>query len=126
MNRAVPSNSPVRTGRASRTATPSEAVVKLRRIFELELRRGCDDGAVIGGLDRFLSIAKQDKGVVALLAKASPVAKGYASMSPAARERWLREVLGARANEQTSKRAKTEAGEPSSAERGNRAIGQSG
>ena len=44
----------LKSARPARQPGP-EAVLRVRKIFELELRRGCDVGAVIGGLDRFLA-----------------------------------------------------------------------
>ena len=62
MNRVV---SPARRSANASSRPESEAVVKFRKVLELELRRGCDDGAVIGGIDGFLADARHDKGVAA-------------------------------------------------------------
>ena len=98
----------------------SDALVRLRKVLALELRRGCDDGAVIGGLDRFLAVAREDRAVAARLKK-TPV-KGYASLSIAARQRWLRGVLEGEANGQTSAKIRTVKGSTGDAAAGN-AVG---
>jgi len=88
-------------GPARRTANAgsrpeSEAIVRFRKVIELELRRGCDDGAVIGGIDRFLEVAGQDKGVAGMIAGAAAPGKAYRELQPALREKWLRGVLAAK------------------------------
>jgi ATP-dependent DNA helicase RecG len=86
---------PARRTTNARSRPESEAVVKFRKVLELELRRGCDDGAVIGGVDAFLKNARQDKGVAAMIdAIESP--RAYRELAPTARERWLRGVLAAK------------------------------
>ena len=75
----------------------SEAVVRFRKVIELELRRGCDDGAVIGGIDRFLEIARQDKGVAGMIAGAPKPGKAYRELQPRVREKWLRGRAGGEA-----------------------------
>jgi ATP-dependent DNA helicase RecG len=91
VNRVV---SPARRSNKARSRSESEAVARFRKVVELELRRGCDDGAVIGGIDAFLKNARQDKGVAAMIdAVESP--RAYRELAPAARERWLRGVLAA-------------------------------
>jgi ATP-dependent DNA helicase RecG len=68
--------------------------VRLRKVLGLELKRGCDDRAVIGGIDRFLANAVTEAPVAALLAAAPGLPDaGYASLRPAARARWLRALL---------------------------------
>ena len=95
MNRVVSRKPPARRG-ASTRSPESEAVLRFRKVLELEARRGCDDGAVIGGVDRFLAIARQDSGVAALIDAAPALAKGYRGLAPPQRERWLRAVLAAK------------------------------
>jgi ATP-dependent DNA helicase RecG len=95
LNRFPATRTPARRAAAARSQD-SDAVVKFRKVLELELRRGCDDRAVIGGVDGFLAIARKDKGVAALLGGAPSLARGYASSSLAAREGWLRAVLAAK------------------------------
>ena len=95
MNRVVNRRPPARRG-ASTRSPESEAVLRFRKVLELEARRGCDDGAVIGGVDRFLAIACQDRGVAALIDAAPALAKGYRGLGPPQRERWLRAVLAAK------------------------------
>ena len=41
-------------------ATALSDTARLRRVFEIELERGCDNGAVIGGLDRMLIQMTED------------------------------------------------------------------
>jgi len=95
LNRVVNRRPPARRG-ASTRSPESEAVLRFRKVLELEARRGCDDGAVIGGVDRFLAIACQDRGVAALIDAAPALAKGYRGLGPPQRERWLRAVLAAK------------------------------
>src|SRR3989304_4731784 len=94
LNRVVNRRPPAR--RPPARSAESEAVIRFRKVLELELRRGCDDGAVIGGVDRFLAIARQDRGVAALIDAAPALAKGYRGLAPPQRERWLRAVLAAK------------------------------
>src|SRR3972149_6359246 len=94
LNRVVNRRPPAR--RAPSRSAESEAVLRFRKVLELELRRGCDDGAVIGGGDRFLAIARQDRGVAALIDAAPALATGYRGLGPPQRERWLRPVLAAK------------------------------
>jgi ATP-dependent DNA helicase RecG len=68
-------------------------VSRLRKVLELELKRGADDGAVIGGLDQFLRTARQDKAVEALIDAAPGLGSGYAAASPAARKQWLQLMI---------------------------------
>lgn len=91
MNRVAPARNANRTRPAE-----SDAVTRFRKILELELRRGADDGAVIGGLERFLSTASQDIDVAALIASVPKLAGGYAAASEAARKQWLQMLIGAR------------------------------
>jgi ATP-dependent DNA helicase RecG len=86
-----------RSSNSARSRPESEAVVKFRKVIELELRRGCDDGAVIGGIDKFLDVARQDKAVASMV-DAVEAAGPYRGMAPEARERWLRGVLAAPAS----------------------------
>jgi ATP-dependent DNA helicase RecG len=71
---------------------------RLRRVFELELGRGCDNQAVIGGLDRMLIQMAEDgllaiggglRRQVALLPTG-----GYRSMDEAKRRSWLQATIG--------------------------------
>ena len=87
---------PAKSARPARQPEP-EAVLRLRKIFELELRRGCDDGAVIGGLDRFLANVQANKEVTAMLARGPGLSDSYAGLSRDQRERWLRDVLEGKA-----------------------------
>jgi ATP-dependent DNA helicase RecG len=101
VNRVV---SPARRSPNARSRPESEAVVRFRKVIELELRRGCDDGAVIGGIDGFLANARQDKGVAGMI-DAMPAAKAYRELAPPARERWLRGVLAAKPGASRAKKA---------------------
>jgi ATP-dependent DNA helicase RecG len=71
-------------------------MLRFRKVIELELRRGCDDGAVIGGMDRFLQVARQDPHVASTIESTAGPAKAYRDLPPAARERWLRALLNAK------------------------------
>ena len=103
MNRVNPMpparrGAPMRPGRPSpaRRAVEPESVLRFRKVLELELRRGCDDVAVIGGVDKFLEIAGRDKDVAALLNGAPSKPSSYRALAPIARERWLRAVFDAK------------------------------
>ena len=92
MNRVV---NPARRSTNARSRPESEAVARFRKVIELELRRGCDDGAVIGGIDGFLKNARQDKAVASMIdAVESP--KAYRELEPASRDKWLRGLLAAK------------------------------
>jgi ATP-dependent DNA helicase RecG len=66
---------------------------RLRRVFELEKERGCDNKAVMGGLDRFLIQLAED----GLMPASSPLAQrfralplgGYRSMDEEDRKGWV-------------------------------------
>ncbi len=66
---------------------------RVRRVFELEIERGCDNGTVIGGLDRMLIQMLED----GLLPAGHPLRQrvgalpegGYRSLGPAQRRAWL-------------------------------------
>ncbi|MGE3983931.1 MAG: ATP-dependent DNA helicase RecG, partial [Dehalococcoidia bacterium] len=93
-------------------AAESEAVGRLRKILELELKRGADDGAVIGGLDEFLRIAKQDQSVEALIAAAPNLPDGYAAASAAARKQWLQLMMTMKAPAPSKAAAASEDAKP--------------
>ncbi len=108
MNRAVRPKPPARRDAPNARRAPSEAVVRLRKILDLELRRGCDDHAVIGGLDQFLRIAAQDRDVASIL-EATPLEDGYAGLDVPHRKRWLQQVIEGKpapAPKKTASRAK--------------------
>src|SRR6266545_7616072 len=97
VNRFARPQTPVRragarpaVGAPSNRQPAGEAVVRFRKVIELEIRRGCDDGAVIGGIDRFLPNARADRGVAALIDAAPVLEQGYRALTPQARETWLR------------------------------------
>src|SRR5688572_23144201 len=71
-------NSPPAHAATPSRAAKSDALLRLRKVIELELKRGCDDGAVIGGLDGFLSVARQDLVAEAAIESAPHLTKGYA------------------------------------------------
>ncbi len=103
MNPVVNRRAPARRGPSTASSnasgvgpSTSEAVLKLRKILDLELRRGCDDGAVIGGVDRLLQNARQDKDVARLIDAAPVLPASYHEQTPAVRERWLRALLSAK------------------------------
>ncbi len=66
---------------------------RLRRVFELELERGCDNQTVIGGLDRMFTQMAEDGLLAArtpLLARVRALpAGGYRSLSKPERRAWL-------------------------------------
>ncbi len=96
MIRVAKSKAPVRrTATASRPLS-SEAVQRFRKVLELELRRGCDDSAVFGGLDQFLRISAQDANVAAILGAEAKLAKGYGALGVTARRKWLTALLEAK------------------------------
>ena len=100
MNRVAYRRTPARSGTPARPAPESEALIRFRKIIELELRRGCDDGAVIGGLDRFLGNARSDKAIASVIDAAVP-GRPYAQMTPAVREKWLRVLLATKPSSNT-------------------------
>jgi ATP-dependent DNA helicase RecG len=81
---------------ARASAPPSDAVGQLQRILRYELSKGCDDSAVIGGLDRYLANAAADPAVARLLAGAPRLARGYRALPGPARRAWIERVLRAR------------------------------
>jgi ATP-dependent DNA helicase RecG len=91
-------------------------VGRLRKILELELKRGADDGAVIGGLDQFLRTARQDNAVDALIDAAPNLPEGYAAASEAARRQWLQLMLTMKAPS-PGKTAAAKPGDPKQAKK---------
>jgi ATP-dependent DNA helicase RecG len=79
------------TGRAS--SDGPDAAGQLRRILQFELSKGCDDSAVIGGLDRYLERARDDPKAAEMLALAPGLSRGYKGLSPASRRAWIERVL---------------------------------
>lgn len=70
---------------------------RIRNVFTKELERGCDDGLVIGGLDRML-IQMDEDGVLAahpsLRARVHDLPRGgYRSLDEDTRRTWLNETL---------------------------------
>src|ERR1044072_4249081 len=116
MNRVVSQRPPVRRANPARpgvaAARPSEAVLRFRKILELELRRGADDGAVIGGIDRFLANARADKGGEAVLSGASPLLKGYHALNNADRRTWINQALVAKPVTKTPEKKTTAKAKP--------------
>jgi ATP-dependent DNA helicase RecG len=96
VNRVANRRTPARRGPGNSPAE-SDALVRFHKVLELELKRGCDDRAVIGGIDRFLANARTDKDVRSVI-EANAAPKPYASLRPEARERWLRALLGTKAD----------------------------
>jgi ATP-dependent DNA helicase RecG len=78
---------------AAAAAPPPEAVAQLERILRYELNKGCDDSAVIGGLDRFLERASADPAVAGMLSRAPRLARGYRALNHTARRNWIESVL---------------------------------
>ncbi len=77
---------------------PADAV-RLRRVFELERDRGCDNKAVMGGLDRMLIQMAED----GIMAPSSPLGvrfralppSGYRSLPEDARRAWIDGTIAA-------------------------------
>ena len=88
---------------------------RLAAVFQVELSRGCDNGAVTGGIDRLMVNLSEDgtlRSHMPLLkrARALPDA-GYRSLSEAQREAWLRGTLAVLAGLRTgSARPEEESG----------------
>ena len=72
---------------------------KLRRVFELELQKGCADGAVVGGLDSMLIRMVEDKAIPSghpFRARIGVLPRGgYRSLDLVARQSWIEEVIRA-------------------------------
>lgn len=118
MNRVVSQRPPVRRANPARpgaSARPSEAVLRFRKILELELRRGADDGAVIGGIDRFLANARADKGVEAVLNGSPPLPQGYHALSSAQRRAWISQALVAKPVTKAPEKKSTAKAKPAAA-----------
>ncbi len=98
VNRFANRRTPARSGPSTSSRTESEALIRFRKVLELELKRGCDDRAVIGGIDRFLATAGADKDVKSVI-EGSGVKKSYASLTSGAREAWLRTLLALKPSE---------------------------
>jgi ATP-dependent DNA helicase RecG len=92
LNRTARARPPARSGPASPPLAEPEAIVRLKRVLDLELKRGCDDTAVIGGLDAYLANARSDRPAAAFLDQAPRLPRGYRGLDRQARERWLRRV----------------------------------
>ena len=86
-------------------ATMSDSA-RVRRVFELELERGCTNQAVIGGLDRML-IQMEEDGLVAIgselrrLVSALP-AGGYRALGPERRQDWLETAVRSLSREESA------------------------
>ena len=78
---------------------PGVEASRIQHVFELELKRGCDNQLVIGGLDRML-IQMAEDGVLqenpglARRVTALP-AGGYRSLDEAGRRAWIEDTLSA-------------------------------
>ncbi len=78
---------------------PATDTGRLRRVFELELQRGCDNLAVIGGLDRMLIQMSED----GLLGRGEPLRErvhalppqGYRSLPEEQRRAWVQGTISA-------------------------------
>jgi len=105
VDRVAELKSPPTVRGAPRSGWPaSEGAQLLRKVMELELKRGCDDGAVI---DRYLAGARRDKPLAALLDRAPLAAGGYRALDRAARQRWLRDLLAGRPSSAKPRKAAT-------------------
>ena len=92
MNRTAAPRTPAR-GAPRQPAAASDAVGQLRRILQFELSKGCDDSAVIGGLDRYLERVRSDPKVAQALADAPRLARGYRALPASTRRQWIQRVL---------------------------------
>ncbi len=85
--------------------TPSDAT-RLRRVFELERERGCDNKAVMGGLDRMLIQMAED----GIMTPGSPLGQrfktlpqsGYRSLPEDERTAWVDATISALSPQSTS------------------------
>jgi ATP-dependent DNA helicase RecG len=93
VNRVARARPPARRGAPAGESTQPDAVTRLKKVLDLELKRGCDDSAVIGGLDRFLQNARTDRSVAAFLDQAPRLAKGYRGLDGQSRREWLRRIV---------------------------------
>ena len=94
---------------ARRTAKrPPNMLVRLRKILELERKRGHTDVAVVGGLDRFLRAALAGDGLPKNSYAAQSVrqlpAGGYRALSNEKRRDWLEQTMRGLAGTATSAR----------------------
>jgi ATP-dependent DNA helicase RecG len=80
-------------------AQPGEALEQLRKVLSLERKKGFDDSAVVGGLDRFLRALLDRNGLPndspAVRALRELPASGYRGLSADERRRWLDATLAA-------------------------------
>ena len=72
----------------------------LRKILELEIKKGCPDTTVFGGLDRFLAnwvnqakAAITDRNLLKQFSAVFQSKTGYAGMDPDRRKKWIDQVL---------------------------------
>jgi len=79
------------------TAVAGTEAARLRRVFELERERGCDNKAVMGGLDRFLiQLQEDDLAPPKLRARVSTLpSSGYRSLGEDERKLWIEGTLTA-------------------------------
>ena len=89
-------------------ASGGELLERLRKVLELEQRKGCADTAVMGGLDRFLGTILERNGLPsdspAVRAIRSLPAGGYRRLAAPRRRRWLEPTLAAAAGRPAPKR----------------------
>ena len=81
------------------TAVAGADTLRLRRVFELERDRGCDNKAVMGGLDRMLIQMAEDglmttSSPLGIRFKALPRA-GYRSLPEDERRSWVEATIAA-------------------------------
>jgi ATP-dependent DNA helicase RecG len=86
--------------------TPSSTTVRVRRVLEQELSRGCTNDLVVGGLDRMLIQMRED-GAMAEMPNLDRFVRvlppgGYRALSADGRARWLRDAIGALGSTVTS------------------------
>ena len=80
---------------------------RVRRVFEQELDRGCENSLVVGGLDRMLIQMREDGILQQIPALDRGIRElpggGYRSLAPEDRKRWLQGVLASLGNGTTTR-----------------------
>lgn len=99
---------------------------RLRRVFELELERGCQNEVVIGGLDRmFIQMAEDGLlpagGPLRRMVRELP-AGGYRSLDEAERRRWLQATIRSLGSGTTAAAATTSVPPPAATPPPSRAV----
>ena len=69
-------------------------VTSIRKILDLELKKGCQDRAVIGGLDSYLSRWGREAGDALAEPHRQMLAVSYAALDIEERSEWIRKMMG--------------------------------